>query len=248
MENSLDRELDSIVRIQRQLLSGVPRDTEGISFALRYAPCARAGGDFYNIRATKEHHYAVSIADIEGHGAGAAIVMAMFRAWLGAFRLGWQPIETVASGINALWNEVSSLSSFATAAFLEVNVQTGLIRSINCGHPPILVVATNGNVRELLHDSTVPLGILPELPNPIVNDQLVPGETLVLYTDGITEAWNAERAQFGIDRFREVLQSVAAQSDLEGAADAVMGKIEQFRAGEPQSDDQCLLFARIMQR
>jgi sigma-B regulation protein RsbU (phosphoserine phosphatase) len=171
--------------------------------------------------------------------------MAMFRAWMGAFRLGWQPIEKIAVGINTLWSEVSSLSTFATAVFVEVNEKTGWIRSINCGHPPALVVSARGAVRELLHESSLPLGVMEDLETPIVEDALCPGDTLVLYTDGIIEARNAAAQHFELSRFRSTLGSVGHLPDLSACAGEIMDRVREFSAGAPQSDDQCLLLARI---
>jgi sigma-B regulation protein RsbU (phosphoserine phosphatase) len=244
-KNRLSPELADIVRIQRSLLPPIPDDTKAISFAVRYSPCAHAGGDFYSIRKTRENHYALVIADVSGHGAGAAVVVAMFRAWMGAFRLGWQPLETIASGINTLWSEVSSLSNFATAQFYEINEITGWIRSINCGHPPALVVSPDGKVRELLHDRSLPLGVVPELETTILEDTIMPGETLVLYTDGIIEARNSAREFFGSERLADALGALAGVADLQTLADSLMRRVVEFSTGAPQADDQCLLLARV---
>lgn len=185
------------------------------------------------------------IANVAGHGAGAAVVVAMFRAWLGAFRLGWQPLEKIATGINTLWVETTSLPVFATAAFFELNEQTGWIRSIHCGHPPALVVSADGTVRPLRHRAFLPLGIEPNLETEIVEDYLFPGDTLALYTDGITEARNTAGELFGSERLEAGLSQSAKQADLQSAANSFMQQVWQFSGARPQGDDQCLLLARM---
>ncbi|HUB25553.1 MAG TPA: PP2C family protein-serine/threonine phosphatase [Tepidisphaeraceae bacterium] len=239
------RELEAIAKIQRLLLPPVPADTEAISFAVRYLPSAVAGGDYYGIRKTRQDHFALVIADVAGHGAVAAVVMAMFRAWTGAFQLGWLPADKIASAINTLWTETTTLPIFATAAFFEVNELTGKIRSIHCGHPPGLIVSASGAIREIRHQSVLPLGIEPTMETTIVEDTLSPGDTLVLYTDGITEARNPAGDLFGVDRLIEALRQVGQTPNLHSAADSLLEHVTRFSAGLPQSDDQCLVLARI---
>jgi phosphoserine phosphatase RsbU/P len=241
----LSHELEAVGKIQRLLLPPIPADTPAISFAVRYLPSAMAGGDFYSIRKTRPDHYALVIADVAGHGAGAAVVMAMLRAWMGAFRLGWLPLEKIASGINTLWCETAVLPVFATAAFFEVNERTGWIRSIHCGHPPALIVSADGAIREIRHQSFLPLGIEPVLETAIIEDNLNPGDTLVLYTDGITDARRTDQELFGDDRLLQALRCIGKTPNLQSAADSLLREVTLFCDGAPQADDQCLVMARI---
>ncbi len=242
----LERELQTVATIQKQLLPPIPADSPHSSFAARYVPCTRASGDFYSMRRNGPHTFTMVIADVAGHGAGAAVVVAMLRAWFGVFRLGWRPIELVAVDINQLWSEIGSLCTFATAIFLEVDERTGGVRCINCGHPPALVIAADGSVRELNHDSSLPLGVMPEITTPVVSDSIQPGDTLLLYTDGITEATNLAGEQLGVRALCGILRSAMALSNVGACADALTRALSEFQTGVTPADDQCFVLARLI--
>lgn len=237
----LEADLRGIGDLQRALLPGMLPALDGYEMAVRYEPCDHAGGDYYDFRHFPSGQLGIVLADVSGHGARAAVVMAMLRTAMGAYRILDRPAETVVEDINALMIDVLSEGMFVTALFVALNPKTGTLRVLNSGHCYPLIRRASGVVEEI-EGGGPPLGILPELSFEDVRARLDPGDALVLYTDGITEAFSPAMELFGVDRLR------AALGDCGGNAEEilwdVLEAVDDHAAGRPRADDQCLLVVR----
>jgi phosphoserine phosphatase RsbU/P len=236
-----------LAEIQRLLLPrGLPQ-LPGWSMAAHYEPCHTAGGDFYGMQKLPSGGWGFLVADVSGHGVRAAVVMAMLRAWLGATRYFNRPGVDVAFDLNAMLLEVGAAPIFVTAFFVALDAETGRFRYLNCGHPPARIRRLDGSIVPLTGAHCLPLGVQQDLAPENVEDGeavLAPGDAIVLYTDGISEARSPDGEEFGergIDGVLEAGGRGAMPHAPHAILDAIVAATTHHRGGRPQTDDECVL-------
>lgn len=244
----LDRELQAVGEIQRSLLpSELPR-ISGYDLAAHYQTSARAGGDYYDFFPIGETEWGVFIADVSGHGTPAAVLMAITHA-IAHTRPGFpKPVNEMLTHLNShLSKSYTPSGSFVTAFYATFDPASGKISYSSAGHnPPRLV--RDGRVVPLEEAGGLPLGILPEQNYPEASATLRPGDVLLLYTDGITEAMtplnrNGSRELFGMERLDRLLMANATRSAREIVSE-IEREVKAFRAGDAATDDQTLVLIR----
>lgn len=228
-----------LAAIQRLLLPPLPT-IDGWDFRTHYRPCEEAGGDLYGSQPLPLNRTGFLIADVSGHGVRAAVVMAMLRAWLGSNKVLDQAGRgATPANINAMLLEVEGLGMFVTAVFVSLDPADGSFYYFNCGHPSPRIRRADGCVVSLTDGKTIPLGVADDLNlGPHGIDRLGPGDCLVLFTDGITEAQSADGDFFDDDRLDAAIGRGRCAG---GIIDEVIGALEAFRGGVRQADDECVL-------
>jgi sigma-B regulation protein RsbU (phosphoserine phosphatase) len=230
----LEEELDLARTIQQGLLpNALPSDgwfrAAGSSITSR-----QVGGDYYDVHPAGPHAYACVIADVSGKGVSAALLAALLQ---GAFLLaseGPAQIEDVMSSINRFLTERAKGEKYATVFYCTVEL-SGLLRWSNAGHPkPILVRAASELIS--LESTGLPLGMLEVASYEVKSMQLQPGDKLVLYSDGLSEAESEDGEFFDRKAFRETLLANAALGCKEFHAKLVEA-VEDFSEGAELSDD-----------
>jgi anti-sigma regulatory factor (Ser/Thr protein kinase)/putative methionine-R-sulfoxide reductase with GAF domain len=210
---ALDREHRSAVALQRSLLPDRLPDIVGIEAAARYLPARdEVGGDWYDVIDLPGGTVGVAIGEVAGHGLRAASLMGQLRTGLRAYALdGHAPGETL-KRLDRLLQTVSGLG-MATSAYAVVDPATGDLRYASAGHlPPIIV--RRGREAEVLAASTAPpLGSLPFAAYHEVQERLEPGDTLLLYTDGLIER-RGEPLTDGLERLRAVAAGSGSAEQL----------------------------------
>ncbi|MFN8484592.1 MAG: SpoIIE family protein phosphatase [Anaerolineae bacterium] len=233
----LAQELEMAHHIQRSFLPEQAPTLAGWDIAPRWEPARIVTGDFYDFVPQDDGGLGVVIADVSDKGAPAAIFMAVSRSLLRASVMAYpQPVEAM-DHANALIAADADSSMFVTAFLLALEPQGGRLDFVNAGHNPPLVVRADGAVEWLGQEAHGPaLGIVLEYRWPQRSVALAPGDTLVLYTDGVTEAINNRDEAFGETRLVEV---VAAHRHLpaEALAARIVDAVGAFAAGHPQFDD-----------
>ena len=228
---------DEIGRVQRLLLpSELPRD-DRLRFATSYTPSEAAGGDYYDVYEPDPDTLELVIADVSGHGPVASVAMAMMRTAMHSWaRRGIAP-NTVVPEINQLMHTSLDEGMFITACFVRLDRRTGELNYVNCGHNPPIVRRSGGAVELLVSGGGPPLGVSRELDPPAAKATLAPGDLLVLYTDGITEAFSPRHELLGMAK---VLEAVArGGGDVEDQR-ALLETVERHAAGAAV-DDQTLV-------
>ena len=241
-ERRLTQELEIAKQVQAKLF---PQKLPQLK-TLQYAGCciqARdVGGDYYDFLSLGRERLALVIADTSGKGIGAALLMANLQANLrsqSAIALG-QPQRFLRS-VNQLFYENTTESAYATLFFAEYNDKTRLLRYANCGHhAPVLL--SNNSVERLDSTCTV-LGLFKEWRCSIAERQLLPGDILALYTDGVTEAFNHSGEEFGEQRLIEALQR-NRERPSQALLAAIVDEVQQFSSREVQHDDITLVVAK----
>jgi sigma-B regulation protein RsbU (phosphoserine phosphatase) len=194
------------------------------------------GGDFYDFFPIDDHRIGFTIADVSGKGVPAAIFMAVSRTLIKA--TGVRDLasnECMMAANNILCGE-SVGSMFVTVFYGIYDLKTGLVDFTNAGHNPPYILHADGTVEMLKSECNLVLGAMEDIPYHNATLQMNPGDALVMYTDGVTEAENKEQAQFETTRLE------AALAELKGATsrqivDTINAKVKEFIDGAPQSDD-----------
>lgn len=241
----IDLEMRRVAHLQRSLLpQALPRIT-GVDLAVSYKTAARAGGDYYDFFDLGDGRYGILIADVSGHGTPAAVVMAVLRTMLHGrcYR------EAAACELLALANEKLCQRAgrydgmFVTAFYGVFDPELRTLAYSSAGHNPPLLVSAGQAARELDEAQTLPLGIDGRCPFEQSTMKLASGDTLLLYTDGITDATNLAGEMYGRDRLLScVREDVPSAQHI---VDCVTHKLLAFTGNRAQEDDQTLLALRV---
>jgi anti-sigma regulatory factor (Ser/Thr protein kinase)/putative methionine-R-sulfoxide reductase with GAF domain len=208
---ALDREHRGAVALQRSLLPESVPDIVGVDIAARYLPARdEVGGDWYDVIDLTGGLVGFAIGDVAGHGVRAAALMGQLRTGLRAYALdGYSPGETL-KHVDRLLHTVRG-EGMATAAYAVLDPGTGALRLASAGHPPAVVVRSSGLAHLLESKPAPPLGTLPFGTYLETETTLAPGDSLMLYTDGLVER-RREPLTAGLERLR-VHASVVASAD-----------------------------------
>jgi len=250
LHEQVNTQLEQISQLQQLLLPREMPDIGGLEVSTSYLTSDQAGGDYYDFKPLPDGRWACIIADVSGHGAAAATVMAMLRTVVHTyddpeFQQGAVFLNDPGRFIRFINRQLVGAGidgSFVTAFFLVYDPYTGEIVCCSAGHPPARVRRADGTTIPLDCAGGVPLGMFDPYVVNISRHRLAIGETLVLYTDGITESFNEEREMFGEARLDEAI------SRSNGSPDAVVESIHNslfhHRNASTRDDDQTLLVLR----
>ena len=238
----LEREVAIAREIQQALL---PRDfgrQPYVKLTGFNQPCLEVGGDYFDLIDLDDGRTAFLIADVAGKGLGAALVTALLQGTFSALTLGQEPAR-VLDHINRFLCSHSDVGRPATLFFGILDAD-GKLEYVNAGHPlPLLV--RGDKVQSVFPAGSCPVGMFEMERFKTSVSQLEPGDTLVLFTDGISEAANTQRDRFGSERL-ESLVAKNTRAGLEDIQTAIMSAVEEFTGGEPQADDITLLMVRYL--
>jgi sigma-B regulation protein RsbU (phosphoserine phosphatase) len=243
---AVDYELKVVADIQRSLLPAKMPQVPTMGLAAYYQTSHRAGGDYYDFFPLPEGKWGMLIADVSGHGTPAAVLMAVTHSLAHTYP---GPVTPPGEMLNYLNRHLTRLytaysDTFVTAFYGIYDPAGRTLTYASAGHnPPRLKRCEDGSLALLNGVRGLPLGVSPVETYREQTHQLVPGDQLVLYTDGITEADNGAGEMFGLGRLDKVLEncSVGASDLLKDVVEAV----EAFTGGRPAHDDRTLLVAKI---
>jgi sigma-B regulation protein RsbU (phosphoserine phosphatase) len=247
---ALDRELQTVGDIQRSLLPAELPMIPGFELAAHYRTSARAGGDYYDFFPLDHPAggWGLFIADVSGHGTPAAVLMAITHAIAHAHPGTHTPPPELLRHLNdRLTRSYTRGGTFVTAFYAVLDPATRTLTYSTAGHnPPRLV--RDGHVLPLNKDATIPLGIDEGLSFAQSTVTLVPGDLLLLYTDGVTEAPApagppAPRDLFGTDRLDAVLLS-CGQLTAGACIARIRAEVAAFTANAAPADDQTMIAIR----
>jgi sigma-B regulation protein RsbU (phosphoserine phosphatase) len=236
----LEQELTIARDIQQALLPGGFRDFPHVAVAGSNTPCLAVGGDYYDVFQMDDKRTAFLIADVSGKGLGAALLTTMLQGALFGMTIGDDPAR-VFNLINRFLCEHSEVGRYATMFFgiLDLN---GRLDFINAGHPSPLLLR-RGDVTEPFVEGTFPVGLVPEADYVTARIELQHDDTLILFSDGVTEAMNPDEQMFEVSRLRGVLHG---QQDvpLDQLQKSIFEAVKNFTRGANQGDDITLLLVR----
>jgi sigma-B regulation protein RsbU (phosphoserine phosphatase) len=243
---AVDYEMRVVADIQRSLLPARVPHIPTMGVAAYYQTSHRAGGDYYDFFRLPEGRWGILIADVSGHGTPAAVLMAVTHSLVHTYQGAPTPPGALLDYVNRQLTSLYTAQSdtFVTAFYAIYDPADRTLTYSSAGHnPPRLKRCADGSLALLDGARGLPLGINPAEAYRTERHPLVPGDQLVLYTDGITEADNAKGELFGLERMDKVLENCSV-----GASDllkSVLAAVDEFTGGHPAHDDRTLLVAKI---
>jgi sigma-B regulation protein RsbU (phosphoserine phosphatase) len=241
---SMKRDIEIAREIQRWLVPRRAPDVPGVDIAFITRPAKTIGGDYYDAFRRADHGpLLIAVADVSGKSMPAAMMMATFQASLRALAGARGSLSELVRGLNRQVCATSQNGHFTTAFLAELNPRTGDLSYLCAGHNPPVLKREDGSVERLKSDS-IPLGIELKEDYKTGVTRLEPHDLLVIYTDGVTEARNEDREEFGERRLLSLLEITGDERSALTLSN-VMRNLDAFVGSAPQHDDiTCMIVRR----
>ena len=241
---SLQSDMQTAGEIQRAILPckfpPFPELANSLDIAASMTPAKVIGGDFYDFFRLDYDRVGFVIADVSGKGIPAALFMAVSNTLLRSVALASEHSEQCLMEVNNLLAKASVNSMFVTVFYGILNHKTGEIDFTNAGHNPAYILHTDGQVEEVDQYANFVAGGIEDFPYRPNTAHLEPGEAIVLYTDGVTEAFNAANEEFGVERLASSLTELC-YADAASVISGLHDDLHDFIQETEQSDDITLL-------
>jgi phosphoserine phosphatase RsbU/P len=198
-------ELELARKVQLALMPRPPKPRGVLRLAVRYSPANQLGGDVYDIYRLDNNRLGILVADVSGHGVNSAMLSGMVKALAAPLSLAVLEPGELLAGLDVAGEQFFPEGYFCTGFYVIADEETGLVRYAGVGHPPAIIVGPNGS--RMLPSNPGMLGIGMVDGTAAATDRIGPGESMVIYTDGLTDAMDPSDTLFGEERLRTVLQS-----------------------------------------
>jgi sigma-B regulation protein RsbU (phosphoserine phosphatase) len=244
-ERRVAQEMEFAKQVQSRLFPQNLPTLETLKYVGSCIQARQVGGDYYDFLELRPGRLGLVLADVAGKGISGALIMANLQANLRSqYAMAVDDLGGLLASVNRLFHQNTADGSYATLFFGDYDDSSRRLRYVNCGHLPPLLLRTgrdsNGPASaqprvERLHSTCTVLGLFEEWQAEVAEVQFAPGDTLVLYTDGVTEAARADGKEFGESR---LIHTVRAHCRLPPAAllQAIVEAVQQFSPGEQQDD------------
>ena len=236
----LEREFQLAREIQQTFLPNEILDLPGWKMGVHWETARQVGGDFYDYFLLSDGRLAFVIADVSDKGLAASLYMAVTRTLLRAAAEEMTSPARTLEHVNDLLLKNSQNGLFVTTFYGILNLDDGQLTYTIAGHNPPLIIRQQHNDIIMLKKGGIALGALPDIHLQQRETVLAPGDCLLLYTDGLTEAFNLEDEMYGDDRLIEVLSTVIG-TPPSAVLDVIEADLDRFRNGAPLSDDTTML-------
>lgn len=236
----MEQELSIARTIQQALIPHGLKDFPHLAVTGVHYPCTEVGGDYFDVVPVSDDRTAVVIADVSGKGLGAALVTTMLQGALSGLTMGADPVR-VFNNFNRFLCHHAQVGRYLTmfAGFIG---RDGKLEYIKAGHPSPLLLR-KGTVSELYTEGSFPVGLIPDANFEAARLQLEPEDTLVLFSDGVTEAENVNHDLFEISGLSSALAGQGGVP-VEALQESILESVRGFTQGAKQSDDLTLLVVR----
>jgi serine phosphatase RsbU (regulator of sigma subunit) len=239
---SLEEEIHAAARIQRALIPADVIAPHGYEVDAHQVMCRSVGGDLYLVEKRPSGRSLIALGDVTGKGMPAALAMSATTVSLGILADIESDLETLAARLHRQLYKSLAEEQFVTLFAGELEPATGLVRYVNAGHEPVLMVRADGTL-DTLESTTLPMAMIEEIPLIASEAIMNPGDLMVIFSDGIPEATTSGDKFLGLDGVKKVLMDGRGKplADLRAQ---IVGLVEKFLAGGPASDDVTLIMLR----
>lgn len=214
-----------------------------VNLTAHMKPAKEVGGDFYDVFMIDQDHLCFLIADVSGKGVPAALFMTMAKTHIKNFATVGLPLAEVAARANNQLCYKNESGMFVTAFICVLDVRSGEVQFVNAGHNCPFVQKQDGAFEMFRAKANLVFGLMEDVQYREQTLTLNPGDSIYLYTDGVTEALNPAQELFGDDRLYEILNRHRAQAgEPETFVQAIYREVQAFADGEPQADDITMLY------
>ncbi len=254
------RDLEAAAKIQQSLLPTKLPECETVNFAWKYVPCDELAGDTLNLFHLDEDHIGLYLLDVSGHGVPAALLSVNLSRIInpnpgqsdllkeqipGTQRYHLVRPEEVADRLNQRFPLDSSTEQYFTIQYGQLNVKSGTLTFISAGHPPMIHVKVDGS-SQAIQVRSMPIGFMVGV-GKVYKEQtldLQPGDRLYFYSDGIIEAMDPKREQYGVERLTEKLNNSRSFS-LNESLEIITKEVDLWTVGLGCGDDVSILALEI---
>lgn len=255
-DRRIAQEMEFARQVQSRLFPQKLPAMKTLEYTGRCIQARKVGGDYYDFLELRPGRLALVLADIAGKGVSGALLMANLQANLRSqYARAVDDLPQLLASVNRLFYENTDDASYATVFFADYDDSSRKLRYANCGHLPPLLLRSGGSSQdhvleapkvEWLRSTCTVMGLFEAWHAEIAEVRLAPGDILVLYTDGITEAMSADGEEFGASH---LLDTVVSHSHLraEPLLQALVGAVQQFSRGSEQQDDITVVIARSLE-
>ncbi|MGA7161518.1 MAG: PP2C family protein-serine/threonine phosphatase [Bacteroidota bacterium] len=235
-KQKMENELNIAREIQKGLLPRSLPKIRGLDLAALNISSKQVGGDYYDVIILENGSYVIAIGDVSGKGTPASLLMANVQATIRTLVHFNLPLSEMTSRVNRLICENTGSDKFITFCWGIFDPKTKIFRYVNAGHNHPFVVRANKSI-ERLSEGGIILGVTKEAAPYIEGTvQLLPGDIIVMFTDGISEAMNIDGNDYTEERVEQFLRSIEPLS-AQGVVDEIQKEIARYTSGAPQSDD-----------
>lgn len=239
-----ESELNIASNIQKQMLPFTFQKTDRFDIYARLTPAKEVGGDLFDFLVRDNYLY-IAIGDVSGKGVPAALYMAITRYAFNFISSLGHSVDDVMGEINNSFCKGNSMMMFVTMFIAKINLETYEMEYCNAGHNPIVVKDPDGSVKYLHTKSNIAIGLVDDFPFQKETLQLGRGTRLLLYTDGVTEAEDADKNQYGEERLLEFVHSLSADDSSENVIDKLFSSVKEFTGENAQNDDITVLTVKL---
>jgi phosphoserine phosphatase RsbU/P len=238
----MERELELATEIQQRFQPSAPPTMDGYEFQGISFSCYEIGGDYYDFIERPDGRMLIALGDVSGKGTAAALLMSSLHAAIHAQVSARSSLGETISSVNQYLTDNTPTNRFVTLFAAELDPRSGIIRYINAGHNPPLIGREDGSIAQL-SSGGFPLGIMPGAEFEVGETHLAPGEVLVIYSDGVSEANNINDEEFGMERLSSVVQN-NVKASAAGMRDKVESALSSFTQTAPANDDITLVIVK----
>ncbi|MDR2401249.1 MAG: serine/threonine-protein phosphatase [Deferribacteraceae bacterium] len=235
-QNLINDELKQVGELQQSLLPESLPAIKKYAFGSFYTPAEHAGGDYYDCIEMSNGYWGFTIADVSGHGTPAAVIMAMARAIMRSYTYDIISSAEALMMVNEILCDNVHTRDFVTMFYTVFNSNTGEINYASAGHNPVLHFDRSDMMVRKLSAEGMFLAAFPGMEYEEKKLTLYDGDILFMYTDGLVEAMNAEREQYGLDRVISRL-IMYSDTDCSRIIEEIMDDVRGFTGGKPFEDD-----------
>ena len=241
MNQQMTRDLQIARRVQEALVPDRAFSSARLEIRSAYIPSEVLSGDFYDYFAQEDSMY-LFVADVSGHGLPAAILVSLLKSYIHTEADNDGSLSELMSRLNNFLFSVSLPTQFATAALFRVHAGRELVYS-NAAHPPFLLYQKAKRKTILMEQPSNLLGAMPNMPYEEHSVAILPGDTLFVYTDGLTDRVNGGGDFYSIDRVAALLET--SDGDLASVYDSIYADVIAFSATEEYKDDIAFVVTRF---
>ena len=238
----MEHELELATEIQQRFQPSGPPLVPGYEFQGISFSCYEIGGDYYDFIERHDGKMLIALGDVSGKGTAAALLMSSLHAAMHAQVSARSSLDQTITSVNKYLAENTPANRFVTLFAAELDPATGILKYINAGHNPPLIGRADGSIVQL-DSGGFPLGITPATEFELGETKLNPGESLVVYSDGVSEANNIRDEEFGMERLSAVIQS-NLKASAAGMRDKVESALSAFTQTAPANDDITLVIVK----
>lgn len=238
----MEHELELATEIQQSFQPSGPPIVPGYEFQGISFSCYEIGGDYYDFIEKHDGKMLIALGDVSGKGTAAALLMSSLHAAIHAQVSAKSSLDQTITSVNQYLAENTPANRFVTLFAAELDPGSGVLKYINAGHNPPLIGRADGTIAQL-SSGGFPLGIMPAAEFELGETILHPGESLVVYSDGVSEANNILDEEFGMERLSAVVQN-NLRASAAGMRDKVEAALSAFTQTAPANDDITLVIVK----